>query len=270
MGDGAQGRAEIIGLLRRHDVGPVKRLGQNFLVDPNTIRKIVDLAGVGESDHVLEVGAGTGTLTLALAATGASVLTYEVDARLAPVLDEVLDGVDNVEVRYADAAAAPVPEGSWTVVANLPYYLSTTLLLDWLQAAPQLERFVVMVQREVADRLTAGPGSRVYGIPSVIARLYGRPRLAFGVPPTVFYPKPEVDSAVVEITRLGQTSPYAPAAVRLAGTAFGQRRKMLRRSLAQALPDPEAMLAAAGIDPKSRPEELNVEEFLALAEVVDG
>jgi len=270
VGDGAQGRAEIIGLLRQHEVGPVKRLGQNFLVDPNTIRKIVDLAGVGRGDAVLEVGAGTGTLTLALAATGAAVLTYEVDERLAPVLEQVLDGVDNVDLRLADAAAAPVPAGQWTVVANLPYYLSTTLVLDWLQTGPQPERFVVMVQREVADRLTAGPGSRIYGIPSVIARLYGRPRLAFTVPPTVFYPQPEVDSAVVEITRLEEVSPHAQSAARLAATAFGQRRKMLRRSLAEAVPEAEAVLSAAGIDPSSRPEELGVDSFLALAEVIDG
>ncbi len=270
VSNGAQGRAEIVGLLRRHEVSPVKRLGQNFLIDPNMIRKIVDLANLGPADQVLEIGAGTGTLTLALAGTGARVLTYEVDERLAPVLEEVLGGVDNAEVRFADAAAAPVPDGRWTVVANLPYYLSTTLLLDWLQAGPQPERFVVMVQSEVADRLTAGPGSRAYGIPSVIARLYGQPRLAFRVPPTVFYPRPEVDSAVVEIIRAEAPSPHAPAAARLAAAAFGQRRKMLRRSLIATVPEPEPVLAAAGIDPRSRPEELGVEQFLALAEAVDA
>lgn len=270
MSDGPQGRAEIIGLLRRHHVGPLKRLGQNFLIDPNTIRRIVELAAVGQGDHVLEVGAGTGTLTLALASTGATVLTYEVDKRLAPVLAEVLGDADNVEVRFEDAASVGVPDGRWTAVANLPYYLSTTLLLDWLQAGPQPERFVLMVQREVADRLIAGPGSRTYGIPSVIVRLYGRPRLAFRVSPTVFYPQPEVDSAVVEITRVAEISPHAAVAVRLAGTVFGQRRKMLRRSLAASVDDPESALTMAGIDPRSRPEELDVAHFLALAEVVDG
>jgi 16S rRNA (adenine1518-N6/adenine1519-N6)-dimethyltransferase len=269
VADGAQGRAEIVGLLRRHGVNPTKRLGQNFLVDPNIIRKIVDLAGVGPGRQVVEVGAGTGTLTRALAATGATVVAYEIDERLRPVLDEVLADVGNVDVRFADAAEISLGDGAWTVVANLPYYLSTTLLLDWLQAGPQPERFVVMVQREVAERLTAGPGSRVYGIPSVIARLYADPALAFRVPPTVFYPQPDVDSAVVEIVR-HEPPRHAATAAALASTAFGQRRKMLRRSLATALSGPEAVLAAAGIDPRSRPEDLDVADFLALAEVVDG
>jgi 16S rRNA (adenine1518-N6/adenine1519-N6)-dimethyltransferase len=268
VADGAQGRAEIISLLRRHDVNPVKRLGQNFLMDPNIINKIVDLAGVGPGRQVMEVGAGTGTLTRALAATGATVVAYEIDERLRPVLDEVLAGIDNVEVRFADAAKAAVADGPWTVVANLPYYLSTTLLLDWLQTGSQPERFVVMVQREVAERLTAGPGSRVYGIPSVIARLYANPVLAFRVPPTVFYPQPDVESAVVEMVR-HEPPPHAATAAALASTAFGQRRKMLRRSLAGALPDAESVLTAAGIDPQSRPEDLDVAEFLALAGVVD-
>ena len=269
MTEGAQGRAEIVGLLRGHDIEPRKRLGQNFLIDPNIIRKIVALAAVGADDRVLEVGAGTGTLTRELAATGATVVAYEIDGRLRPVLGEVLEGMENVEVRFADAAAADFPGERWTVVANLPYNVSTTLLLDWLQAGSQPERFVVMVQREVADRLTAGPGSRTYGIPSVITRLYGSPVLAFTVPPAVFYPRPEVDSAVVDIPR--RVPPrHAATAVRLASAAFGQRRKMLRRSLVGTLADPESMLAAAGIDPHRRPEELDIDEFLALAEVVDG
>ena len=253
----------------RHSIEPRKRLGQNFLIDPNTIRKIVRLAAVGPADQVLEVGAGTGTLTRELAATGARVVAYEVDERLRPLLDAVLEGHANVEVRFADAATAEFPDGPWTVVANLPYYLSTSLLLDWLQAGAQPERFVVMVQREVADRLAADPGSRTYGIPSVIARLYGSPRRVFTVPPSVFYPRPEVESAVVEIDRRVPPQ-HAATAVRLASLAFGQRRKMLRRSLAATLTSPEATLEAAGIDPLRRPEELDVEEFLALAEVVDA
>jgi 16S rRNA (adenine1518-N6/adenine1519-N6)-dimethyltransferase len=269
VGDGAQGRAEILGLLRRHGVRPAKRLGQNFLIDPNIIGKIVSLAGVGPNDRVLEVGAGTGTLTRALAATGATVVAYEIDDRLRPVLEEVLAGATNVELRFADAAAVELFGDGWTMVANLPYYLSTTLLLDLLQAGSQPERLVAMVQREVAERLTAGPGSRVYGIPSVITRLYATPRLAFRVPATVFYPRPEVESAVVELVRHPAASQAATAA-RLAAAAFGQRRKMLRRSLAGVLPDPEPVLAAAGIDPRSRPEDLEVDQFLALAEVVDG
>jgi 16S rRNA (adenine1518-N6/adenine1519-N6)-dimethyltransferase len=268
VAEGAQGRAEIVGLLRRHAIEPLKRLGQNFLVDPNIIRKIVALADVGPGDRVLEVGAGTGTLTRELAATGAAVVAYEIDERLRPVLQEVVGALPDVELRFADATAAEFPGGPWVVVANLPYYISTTLLLDWLQGGPQPERLVVMVQREVADRLTAGPGSRTYGIPSIVTRLYGVPRLAFRVPPSVFYPQPDVESAVVDIVRRPAPS-HAATAVRLASAAFGQRRKMLRRSLAPILPA-VGMLEAAGIDPSRRPEELDITDFLALAEVVDG
>lgn len=269
MTSGAQGRSEIIRLLRRHDVKPAKRLGQNFLVDPNIIRKIVALASVGLGDQVLEVGAGTGTLTRELGATGARVVAYEVDPRLEPVLHEVLADVPTVEWRIADAATATLEPGPWTVVANLPYFLSTTLLLDWLQGGEQPQRFVVMVQREVAERLVAPPGSRVYGLPSVVTRLHGAARLAFPVPASVFYPQPDVESAVVEIIR-HPAAPHTDRAIELASAAFGQRRKMLRRSLADRLGDAEAVLTAAGIDPRARPEDLEVERFLALAAVTHG
>lgn len=268
MASGAQGRGEVLGLLRRHNVLPSKRLGQNFLIDPNTIRKIVELAAVGPGDRVLEVGPGTGTLTRELAATGANVVAYEVDKRLEPLLAEVTAGLPNVEIRISDAADATFDGGRWTVVANLPYNLAARLLLDWLVLPDQPERFVVMVQREVGERLTAEPGSRVYGLPSVIARLHGTTAIAFRIPPTVFHPQPEVDSAVVEIVR-HPPSKFAPGAARLAAAAFGQRRKMLRRSLADVLADPEAVLTAAGIDPKARPEDLAVSDFLSLAEA-DG
>lgn len=269
MTAGAQGAAEIVGLLRRHGVTPAKRLGQNFLIDPNIIRKVVDLADLTPGMVVVEVGAGTGTLTRQLAATGAEVIAYELDTRLQPVLQEVLGSLDNVRVEWVDAAHLAPPPGPWTAVANLPYYLSTTLILDWLQSPAPPVRMVVMVQREVAERLTAGPNSRTYGIPSVIARLYGTPRLAFRVPPTVFYPRPEVESAVVEIVAT-PPPPRAAAAVRLAAAAFGQRRKMLRRSLDAVMPDAVERLEAAGIDPQARPEQLSPSDFLNLAGVADG
>ena len=269
MASGAQGKGEVVGLLRQHDVTPAKHLGQNFLVDPNTIRKIVELATLGPGDQVLEVGAGTGTLTRELAATGAHVVAYEVDPRLGPLLKEVLEGIVNVELHLSDATAAKFGSGRWTVVANLPYNLAATLLLDWLALASQPERFVVMVQREVAERLTAEPGSRVYGLPSVVVRLHGFARVAFRVPPTVFYPQPDVESAVVQIHRQPASS-FAPGATRLAAAAFGQRRKMLRRSLTDVLADPEAVLKVAGIDPAARPEDLDADQFLSLAEAENG
>ncbi len=269
MTSGAQGRAEVISLLRRHQVTPAKRLGQNFLVDPNTIRKIVELAALHPGDRVVEVGAGTGTLTRELAATGARVTAYEVDERLRDLLEEVVRDYENVELRFADATEAVFAGEHWTMVANLPYNLAANLLLDWLANASQPERFVVMVQREVAERLTAQPGSRVYGLPSVVTRLHSTARLAFRVPRTVFHPEPEVESAVVEIVRQ-EPAALAPEAKRLAAAAFGQRRKMLRRSLAQVLDDPEAVLRSADIDPAARPEQLTAAQFLDLAEAERG
>jgi 16S rRNA (adenine1518-N6/adenine1519-N6)-dimethyltransferase len=263
-----QGAGEIKALLDRHGVRPKKRLGQNFLADPNLVAKIVRLAGVGRGDRVVEIGAGTGALTAALAATGADVVAFEVDRSLEPLLAEVLDGCE-VDVRFADASHVrleeELPGGPWTLVANLPYNVGTGIVLDVLRRAPQVTRLVVMVQREVADRLVAGPGSRVYGLPSVIVVLHGTPRIEFDVPPTVFIPRPPVMSTVLSIDRV-RAPAAAERAIALAAAAFGQRRKMVRRSLAETLPDAEASLEKAGIDPTARAEDLGAADYLALAE----
>lgn len=265
-----QGRREIIELLERHGRRPRKSLGQHFLADPNIVDRIVRLAGVGPQTRVVEIGAGTGTLTRALAATGATVVAYEVDEDLRPVLEDSLRDAGNVAIRFADALdvdfAADLGPGPWTLVANLPYNVGTPLVLDLLRRAPEITEFVVMVQREVADRLAAEPGSRQYGIPSVIARLYAEVRFGFAVPPQVFVPPPEVASAVLSLHRIG-ASPLAPQAEVLVHAAFGQRRKMLRRSLTSTLADPEAVLQAAGIDPTRRAEDLSVDDYLAVARV---
>jgi 16S rRNA (adenine1518-N6/adenine1519-N6)-dimethyltransferase len=266
-----QGRSEIRELLKRHGLRPNKALGQNFLADPNLVERIVREAGVGPGSRVVEVGAGTGTLTRALAATGATVLTYEIDAGLVPVVVEAVREFDRVEVVHADATkddlGARLGEAPWVMVANLPYNVGTPLLLDLLQTTPQIERFVVMVQAEVADRLVAQPGSRSYGIPSVITALHADVRAAFRVAPSVFIPKPEVDSAVVVLDRRRPPA-GAPQAIAIASAAFGQRRKMLRRSLAGLLGDAEAILRAAAIDPTGRPEALQAEDFVRLAEAM--
>ncbi len=272
---GPQGKREIERLLAAHGVVPRRSLGQHFLADPNLVRRIVAEAGIGPADRVVEVGAGTGTLTRALAGAAAEVVAYEVDARLEPVLAEVLSGADNVTVRIADALADDLPArlagDRWVMVANLPYNVGTPLLLELLQVAPQIGRYVVMVQREVADRLVAPPGSRRYGVPSVVVGLYAaRARIAFGVPAGVFVPRPNVASAVVAITREGRPPPGAPRAVELAGAAFGQRRKQLRNSLAGILDDPAAGLARAGIAPEQRAEQLAPADYLRLAEVTDA
>ncbi len=275
MGDGPQGRREIADLLERHGIRARKALGQHFLADPNLVRRIVAEAGVGAGDRVLEVGAGTGTLTAALAATGAEVLAYEVDARLGPVLAEVVGGRPNVTVRIADALrdglAARLGGGPWVMVANLPYNVGTPLVLDLLRSAPAITRYVVMVQREVAGRFTAGPGGKQYGLPSVVVALYARSaRVVFGVPAGVFVPRPAVESAVVVIERMPDPPQRAGRAAELAAAAFGQRRKQLRNSLASAVADPAAVLERAGIAPERRAEEVDAAGYLALAEAADA
>lgn len=266
MADGAQHRGEIRGLLDRYGHKPNPAYGQNFLAEPAIVDAIVDASDVGER-KVVEVGAGTGTLTAALAASADSVVAYEVDRHLAPLLGDALIGLD-VEVRIADATAVEwcdeLEGDGWVMVANLPYNVGTGIVLDVLKGAPCVDRLVVMVQREVADRFMAGPGSRTYGVPSVIVGLHGTARLALRVPPGAFEPPPTVESAVVVIDRI-PADPHAERAIAIAAAAFGQRRKMLRRSLAATFEDPTAMLTAAGVDPTQRAEELSPSDYLAIA-----
>jgi len=263
----AQSRSEIAGLLERYGLSPVHRLGQHFLADGNITRKIVYVAGVKQGSKVVEVGAGTGTLTSALAAAGGHVVAYEIDRGLQPVLEEVTSGLD-VELRIFDVMdadlAADLEGDGWSLVANLPYNVGTPVVLDALRRVPAIETFVVMVQREVADRLIAAPGGRDYGLPSVIVGIHAEARLAFTVPPQVFYPPPRVESAVVVMNRV-PAPPDAERAVELAAAAFNQRRKMLRRSLSKMLDNPSSNLDAAGIDPTLRAEDLSAEDYLKLA-----
>jgi 16S rRNA (adenine1518-N6/adenine1519-N6)-dimethyltransferase len=265
----AQSRSEIAELLDRHGLAPIHRLGQHFLADPNITRKIVALAGIVPGDKVIEVGAGTGTLTRALARSGADVLAFEVDGGLEPLLREAISGLD-VDLVFEDVMTTDMDgrlgANSWKLVANLPYNVGTPFLLGALRELGQIELFVVMVQREVADRLCAEPGGRDYGLPSVIARIYSNPVLEFTVPPQVFYPAPRVGSAVVSLRRT-PAPPNADRAVDMARAAFGQRRKMLRRSLSGLLADPVAALEAADIDPTRRAEELSTDDYLRLAAV---
>ena len=268
----SQTRSEIGGLLARHGIEPRRRLGQHFLADPNITSKIVALAGDPAGVRVLEVGVGTGTLTRALVEAGFAVTGFEIDERLRPLIREVLAGSD-VDLRFEDAAcldAAELGVGQrWALVANLPYQVGTSILLDLLRGAPGLERCVVMVQREVAERLTARPGSKTYGLPSVVVALYGAARLEFRVPPQVFLPAPNVDSAVVVIRRTAPPGPLRDLAVRLAAAGFGRRRKMLRSSLGSVVPHPVAdRLREAGIEPSLRAENLSAERFLDIAAAI--
>lgn len=263
----AQSRSQIAELLERHGLAPVHRLGQHFLADGNITRKIVEIADVERGSQVVEIGAGTGTLTRALAGAGAHVVAYEVDQGLRPVLTEVTHGLD-VELRFEDASdvdfASALDGDGWAMVANLPYNVGTPIVLEAIQTAENIDRFVVMVQKEVARRFAASVGSDDYGLPSVVAGIYTEATLSFTVPPQVFYPQPRVESAVVAMVRKPAPG-HAKRAVEMARAGFGQRRKMLRRSLTSVLEDPVPVLEAAGIDPTRRAEDLSPDDYLRLA-----
>ena len=269
-------RRDVSDLLDRHGLRPSRALGQNFVVDPNTVRRIARLAGVGPGDRVVEIGAGLGSLTLALAETGAEVTAVEIDRHLLPVLEEVV-APSGARVVHADALRADWSEllgddGPWVLVANLPYNVATPLVADLLDGVPQVERMLVMVQREVGERLAAGPGDEAYGAVSVKVAYWATARVAGRVPAAVFLPRPKVESVLVAIER--RPEPAVPPSVdrerlfQLVRAGFGQRRKMLRRALA-GLVTPED-LEAAGIRPEQRAEELGVEAWGRLAACSSG
>ena len=262
-------RRDVLDLLRRHDIHPSQSRGQNFVVDPNTVRRVARLAEVGPGDRVVEVGAGLGSLTLALADTGAAVTAVEVDRRLLVALGEVVADRD-VTIVEGDALRLDwnqlLGSEAWVLAANLPYNIATPLVATLLDQVPGIQRFTVMVQREVAERLAASPGSPAYGAVSVKVAYWATAEVVARVPPTVFWPKPKVESAIVTIRRRPPESLLAVDRqwlFRLVSAGFGQRRKMLRRSLAS-LVDPGAF-AAAGISPESRPEDLDVGAWARLA-----
>jgi 16S rRNA (adenine1518-N6/adenine1519-N6)-dimethyltransferase len=267
---------EIAGRL---GVRPSKRLGQNFVIEPGTVRRIAALASVRPDDVVLEVGPGLGSLTLALLETGpAGVIAVEVDPMLAGELPRTVAArapalAGRLAVVTADAlriSERDLPAAPTLLVANLPYNVAVPVVLHLLAALPSLERGLVMVQAEVADRMCAAPGSRVYGAPSVKLAWYAAARPAGTVPRTVFWPVPNVDSRLVAF---GRHDPPATSASReevfaVVDAAFGQRRKTLRAALsgwAGSAPEAERLLRVAGIDPGARGESLSVAEFARLA-----
>lgn len=263
------GGGAVRALLRRHGVAPKSSLGQNFVIDPNTIRKVVTAAQLGAADRVLEVGAGCGSLTLGLAHAAAHVDALEIDRRLLPALDETVGSLLNVAVHHADALETDLSVfAANVVVANLPYNIAATVVLRILEGAPQIERLVVMTQREVAERLAAGPGSRVYGQTSVLVAYFGRAEVAGTIGRGSFFPVPAVDSALVRIVRSHPRAPVEHAAlVRVVRSAFGQRRKRLRNSLAGiagSVTAAESALERAGIDPGARPEQIDLDGFVAI------
>ena len=276
--DGLLGATDVRALAARLGVRPTKQKGQNFVIDGNTVRRIVRSAELREDDVVVEVGPGLGSLTLALLPHVSRVVAVEIDDVLAGALAETVetrrpDLADRLEVVLADALAVtslpgPAPTA---LVANLPYNVSVPVILHLLEAFPSIRRVLVMVQLEVADRLAAGPGSKVYGVPSVKARWYGDVARVGVVGRTVFWPAPNVDSGLVAITR---TSPPRTTATRgevftAVDAAFAQRRKTLRAALAGWAGSPvraEEALRAAGVDPGARGEMLTVADFARIAE----
>ncbi|GAA3596694.1 16S rRNA (adenine(1518)-N(6)/adenine(1519)-N(6)) -dimethyltransferase RsmA [Klugiella xanthotipulae] len=274
------GPAEIRDLAGLLNIVPTKKLGQNFVIDPNTVRRIVRVAGVQPGETVVEVGPGLGSLTLGLLEAGADVVAVEIDGRLAAQLPEtahLLAPDARLTVIHADALrVTELPDSPARLVANLPYNVSVPVLLHFMEHFPTLRAGVVMVQAEVGYRLAAGPGSKVYGAPSVKAEWYGTWRTSGQVSRQIFWPVPNVDSVLVGFDRrevaLG-TEEERLATFALVDAGFQQRRKMLRQSLQPVLGDTvaaTAIIAAAGVDPQTRSEQLTVHDFLTIARVFTG
>ena len=268
------GPAEIRDLAALLDIQPTKKLGQNFVIDANTVRRIVKSAGVVGGETVVEIGPGLGSLTLGLLETGARVVAVEIDNRLAaqlPITVGELQPDAELQVVQADAMKVlELPQQPTVLVANLPYNISVPVLLHFLEHFPALQRGLVMVQAEVGQRLAAVPGSKIYGAPSLKAAWYGDWRTSGLVSRQVFWPVPNVDSILVGFERHEQPGTEAErlATFELIDAAFQQRRKMLRQALSVVLGDSataSARLEAAGLAPTARGEELTVTDFLAIA-----
>ena len=251
-----------------------RALGQNFVVDPNTVRRIARLAGVGPGDAVVEIGAGLGSLTLALAETGADVTAVEIDENLLPLLRGNVEHLPNVRVVHGDATRLDwgtllAGRDDWHLVANLPYNVATPLVADILDDVPAVRHLFVMVQKEVGERLAASPGDDAYGAVSVKVAFHAEASVAGTVPPTVFLPRPNVDSALVSIVR--RREPVAADVSRdllfsLVRAGFAKRRKMLRGALAGVAT--ESQMEQSGIAPTARAEELSVHDWVRLARTV--
>lgn len=275
-------------ILERHGFTFKKSLGQNFLTEPNILRKIVQTAKIDSQVNVIEVGPGIGALTEHLAQNAHHVLAFEIDDRLIPVLADTLADYDNVTVVHQDVLKADLLKVTQEVfredlpikvVANLPYYITTPIMMNFLESALQVDEMVVMMQKEVADRISAKPGSKAYGSLSIAVQYYMQAQLAFIVPKTVFVPQPNVDSAILKLTRLNQPAVQVDdekAFFRLTKAAFQLRRKTLWNNLLHSYGKDEATkdwltrsLALAGIDPKRRGETLTLQEFADLSNAME-
>jgi 16S rRNA (adenine1518-N6/adenine1519-N6)-dimethyltransferase len=258
-------------------ITPKKSLGQNFLHDPHTLAKIVEIAALPPGATVLEIGAGTGNLTRLLATDAARLIAVELDDRLLPLLQAEFGHRPGVELLHADIltvdVGALVGDAPYFVVANVPYYITSAILRRFLSNRPRPQRLVLTVQREVADRLVAQPGEM--SLLAVSVQFYGQPQIALRLNPGVFWPRPDVDSAVVRIDVPPQPAIAVPDEdlfFRVVRAGFGQKRKQLRNALSAGLhvdkAQAAALLAAAAIDPRRRAETLNLDEWAALTRAV--
>ncbi len=272
------GRSEVIGLLERFDLSPSRALGQNFLCDPNTAAKIVKLAHVTSADDVLEVGPGIGSLTVEIASVAHSVVAVEFDRYVIGALEEVLGqrGITNVEVVCADALKADYARllqdfPTWKLVANLPYNISAQLVLSILEKYPMITEMLVMVQREVGERMCAAPGTSNFSQVALKLGYFAKAKVVSLVSREVFVPKPNVDSVLIHVwrrppTELDLDQVTYETVFSLARLAFANRRQMIRRTLASKMSVLE--IGAAGLDPARRPETLELREWTSLAGVL--
>lgn len=275
-------------ILERHGFTFKKSLGQNFLTEPNILRKIVQTAQIDDQVNVIEVGPGIGALTEHLAQNAHQVLAFEIDDRLIPVLADTLAEYENVQVVHQDVLKADLVQVTQEVftenlpikvVANLPYYITTPIMMHFLESALKVDEMVVMMQKEVADRISAQPGSKAYGSLSIAVQYYMQAQLAFIVPKTVFVPQPNVDSAILKLTRRSQPAVEVideKAFFRLTKAAFQLRRKTLWNNLLHSYGKDEATknwltqsLEQANIDPKRRGETLTLQEFADLSNAME-
>ncbi|GMB01396.1 16S rRNA (adenine(1518)-N(6)/adenine(1519)-N(6))-dimethyltransferase RsmA [Pelosinus sp. IPA-1] len=263
-------------ILKRFGIRMSKKLGQNFLIDEHVVRSIVEAANITDGDAVLEIGPGIGTLTQGLAEAGANVTAVEIDRRLIEVLAKTLEGYENIRVVHGDILKINIAEEvmapRYKVVANLPYYITTPIIMGLLEARMPIDVLVTMVQKEVALRMVAVPGTKDYGSLSVAVQYYTKPEIMFKVPPASFVPPPAVDSAVIRCTVREKPPVEVNERVffRIVKAAFAQRRKTLSNTLKTTGVPAETLkiiLDKAGIDGTRRGETLSIEEFAAIANV---
>ena len=274
---------KTIEIIQKHNFTFQKKFGQNFLIDPHVLDKIVRAAGVAEDDCVLEIGPGIGTMTQYLAERARHVVAVEIDRNLIPILAETLEGYDNITILNDDILKVDINELARVynqsrplkVVANLPYYITTPIIMGLFESQVPVDNITVMVQKEVADRMQAGPGSKDYGALSLAVGYYAKPYIAANVPPNCFMPRPKVGSAVIRLTR-HQKPPVEvkdPGLMfRLIRASFNQRRKTLQNGLNNSpeVPFSKEMIGAAieslGLPPSVRGETLTLEQFAGLSD----